>query len=161
FSFAPQRSPDKMAASDTPLNPIPLDQKPPVPPSADIVDSETKMNGNAHELDPLFDDGEPPSLPNGDGHATAPQPEIPTKATIAEVGELGNMPIQGTGASPAVAPLDSDHNTATDVVAIPTGHTATTSGSPVEQSTSAVSDESLTAPAYALPSHTETDQGAA
>ena len=145
-------------ASETPLNSISLDQKSFVPSSADVVDPETKMNGNAHELDPLFDDGEPPSLPNGDGHATVSQSEIPTKAATVEVGALDNMPIPGTGASSAVAPLDEDHNAAVGVIATPTGPTATTSDPLVRQPTSVMSDECLAASASALPSHTAIDQ---
>lgn len=124
-----------------------------------MVDSDTKMNGNAHELDPLFDDGEPPSLPNGDGHAAAPQPEIPTKVAMTEASAFSNVPIPDTGTSLAVAPLNSEDNATANIVAAPTKPTATPSSPPVEQPTSAVPADNLAASASPLPPHTLTDQG--
>lgn len=153
--------------SEIPLNPMSLDQKPSVPSSTDAVDSETKMmNGNTHELDPLFDDGDPPPLPNGDGHASAPQPEIPTKAAIAEVDAFGRVPVTGASASGAVPPSASEDAAPTGAVAEPVEPLATTSvPPPIEQPASDERDENPAASASAfseaaLPSHTVTDQGA-
>jgi len=133
--------------SETPFNTAPLDQKPVVPPSTDVFGSQPpKINGNAHEHDPLFDETAPAPLTNGDSHAPEPRPEVTTKlaamdavAPSAEIASEAPMP----------PPLASEGLPATDPDPVPVEDPQATVSvpPPVEQPTSDVRDEISLQPA--------------
>ena len=127
--------------SETPFNTAPLDQKPVVPPSTDVFGSQPpKINGNAHEHDPLFDETAPAPLTNGDSHAPEPRPEVNTKLAamdaVAPSAEIASE-------APVPPPLASEGLPATDPVPVPVEDPQATISvpPPVEQPTSDVRDE--------------------
>jgi len=127
--------------SETPFNTAPVDQKSAVPPSTDVFGSQPpKMNGNANEHDPLFDESAPAPLTNGDSHLPEPRPEISTKLVGMDV-VAPNAEVASEAT--ALPPLASAELLSSDIIndTIQDPQATTSVPPPVEQPTSDTRDE--------------------